>query len=69
MAASDPSLRRRVPVQLLDVPVHLRLKAARELAHSCKSQRERDELLDAARDPDHTYFFVTDDALLRDKAA
>jgi hypothetical protein len=61
MAASDPSARRRIPVKLVDVPVELRLKAARELCRSAKTERERDELIGAALAPSGQVFYIADD--------
>jgi hypothetical protein len=68
MAASDPSLRRRIPVRLLDVPVELRLRAARQLCRDAKTDRERDELLGAALAPSSVTFYVTDVQPLSDAA-
>jgi hypothetical protein len=65
MAASDPSARRRLPVRLVDVPVELRLKAARELCRLAKTDRERAELIGAALAPSAATFYVTDDEPLR----
>jgi hypothetical protein len=68
MPASNPSPRRRVPVRLLDVPLELRLKAAREVCRHVKTERERDDLLAAALVPKETVFYVTDVHPLRDVA-
>lgn len=63
MAATDPSARRRVPVQLADIPLELRMKAARELCRSAKSDRERRDLIGAALSPRSDVFYVTSDTV------
>lgn len=63
MAASQPSKRRRVPVRLTDVPIEVRLRAARAESRNAKSDREREALIAAALSPDETVFYVTDDDL------
>lgn len=63
-----PSERRRIAVRLIDVPIELRLKAAREECRHAKTDRERDELLAAALAPKETVFYVTDIRPLRDAA-
>ena len=69
MPASNPSRRRRVPVRLLDVPLELRLKAAREECRHAKTERERKALLAAALAPNEsTVFYVTDMETIRDAA-
>lgn len=65
MAASNPSARRRVPVRLCDIPVELRLKAAREEARHAKTDDERNSLLSAALAPSDTVFYVVDDEPIR----
>lgn len=60
MAASEPSERRRIPIRLLDVPVEVRVRAARDLVRECKTQRERDDLMVAALTPSDQTFYVTD---------
>jgi hypothetical protein len=54
-----------MPVKLADVPLELRLKAARELCRHAKTDRERDELIGAALAPSAATFYVTDDEPLR----
>jgi hypothetical protein len=66
--ASDPSYRRRVPVRLVDVPLDLRLKAAREECRRAKTPGERDALMRAAVEPQSTTFYVTDVKPLSDAA-
>lgn len=61
MAATDPSKRRSVPVRLRDIPIDVRLKAARVEARSAKTEREREALLAAALDPSETVFYITAD--------
>lgn len=68
MSASEPSERRRVPVRLVDVPLELRLKAARQECRNAKTDRERDALLAAALDPNATTFYVTDISPLQSAA-
>lgn len=46
---------------LRDIPLEVRLKAARVEARNAKSDREREALLAAALDPSGTLFYVTDD--------
>lgn len=64
MAATEPSKRRRVAVRLSDVPVEVRLEAARRESRSARTPAERDALIAAALAPSSTVFYVTDDELL-----
>lgn len=60
MPATDPSKRRSVPVRLTEIPVDVRVRAAREAARSAKTDSERAALLAAALLPSETVFYVTD---------
>lgn len=60
MAATEPSKRRKVAVRLADVPLEVRLEAARTEARSARTPRERDELIRAAMSPAETVFYVTE---------
>jgi hypothetical protein len=60
MAASKPSKRRSVPVRLSEIPLEVRLAAARAEARGAKTPSERSALLRAALCPSDDVFYVTD---------
>lgn len=68
MSATERSKRRTVPVRLSDVPIELRLEAARRESRFARTPEERDSLIAAALAPSETVFYVTDDERL-DQAA
>jgi hypothetical protein len=60
MAATEPSKRRSVPVRLSDLSPELLMEYARLEARYARTQKERDDLMRAARSPTETVFYVTE---------